>query len=197
MDATEAARVRHHLRDSGVTALWYYAPGFISRDSLDLPQMEALTGFRFDVLKEPGTMIIDVNAGDAGTKLPSSFGVNELHWPRFRVMGTGHEILGEWRDRSGVAFARKSYEGYTSIYVGSAPIPALLLRLLAEEAGVRLWSTRTDIVRATRGAAMLVATDQGTRTLTLSSPMAPVSAQNRSIRHELELEYGDVRLFTV
>jgi hypothetical protein len=157
--------------------------------------MERLTGFRFSALETPGTMMIDCSIGDPGSGEPTRFGVDELHHPRFAVRGDGYEPLGEWSDGQGVAFARTSYEGHTSVYVGTAPVPARVLRVLAQDAGVRLWSSTTDIIRATHDAAALVATTTGARTLTLPHAMAPVKGGIASARHELTMNLGDVEIF--
>jgi hypothetical protein len=89
----------------------------------------------------------------------------------------------------------KRHDGYTSIYVGSAPLPQRLLRWLAGQAGVDLWSSQPDIVWATRDAAAIVATSDGRRTLTLPKPMAPVDGGPAQRKHQLDLETGEVKIF--
>jgi hypothetical protein len=190
----ESERIRGLLRGSGATVLWYYAPGFVGSARLNLRQMEQLTGFQFSVLEEPGPMMIRSEHAEDNDL---AFGVDENHYPRFVVRSSDVESLGEWVDGVGVAFARREYEGYNSVYVGSAPVPVQLLRRLAQEGGVRLWSTRNDIVCATHDAAMIVATEQGPRTLTLPRPMVPVRGGEARLQHALELEYGEVRVFVV
>jgi len=163
----------------------------VSSARLDKAQMERLTGFSFTVLEKPGTMMMKSRLGSGVRR----FGVNEDHFPRFVPDARGADVLGEWEDGSGVGFALKEYEGHTSVYAGTAPIPPDILRILAERSGARLWSTRQDIVFATRDAAMIVATDPGTRSLTLSEPMSPAEGGAASREHTLELEYGEVRIF--
>jgi hypothetical protein len=194
LESAEAERIRSLLRESGTTVLWFYAPGYLTAEGFDLAQMERLTGFGFTILDAPGTMLIDCTIRERD--VPSCFGVNESHAPRFAVRGSGFETLGEWSDGKGVAFAQKSYEGYRSIYVGSAPVPAPVLRILAQQAGVRLWSSSADIVRATHDAAMIVATARGKRTFTLPRAMASVEGGAASARHELDMELGDVKIFS-
>jgi hypothetical protein len=193
LDPPEAEQLRDALRDSGTMVIWFYAPGFMTRKKFDLDQMQRLTGFNFTVLDSPGTMLIDSSISADGNMHRQSFGVNEDHFPRF-VVRDG-EVLGEWADGKGPAFASKTYEGHTSVYVGSAPLPVEILRILAGRAGVRLWSDRADIISATRGAAMIVATDKGRRTLTLPRPMAPTVGGVPKVQHHVEMEYGDVELF--
>jgi hypothetical protein len=70
-----------------------------------------------------------------------------------------------------------------------------ILCALAGKAGVPLWSTRHDIVTATHDAAMLVATDDGQRTVTLPRPMRRSSGGASATTHDLLLETGQVELF--
>jgi hypothetical protein len=187
----EAERIRMLLRESGCTVVWLYAPGFVSSERLDKAQMERLTGFSFTVLEKPGTMMMK-SVLNSGVR---RFGVNEEHFPRFVPDARGADVLGEWEDGSGVGFAVKEYEGHASVYAGTAPIPAEFLRMLAERSGVRLWSSRQDIVFATQDAAMIVATEPGKRSLTLSGPMSPAEGGAAMREHTLEMEYGEVRIF--
>ena len=193
LSPAEAQRIRSLLRDSGCLVVWYYAPGFIAPDRLNVRQMEELTGFRFSVLEDPGPMMIRCAEGfDA---FPPAFGVDEKHYPRFVALNQDAEVLGRWSDGMGTAFAVREYEGHTSVYVGSAPVPATILRYLAQRAGVRLWSSHEDIVYAVHDAAMIVAAHAGMRTFTLPRPMMPAEGGAARVEHQLDLQYGDVRIF--
>jgi hypothetical protein len=63
------------------------------------------------------------------------------------------------------------------------------------KAGVKMWSSKPDNVRATKGAAMIVATDKGERTIQFPHPMAPVEGGAAKTEHRLSMEFGDVRIF--
>ena len=140
-------------------------------------------------------MLIRTTMAGAGDRLEAGFGVKEHHFPRFIVRDKHAEVLGEWQDGLGPAFARTEHDGFTSVYVGTAPLPVRILRALALKAGVPLWSTRHDIVTATHDAAMLVATDAGQRTLTLPRPMRRSAGGDPLKTHDLTLETGQVELF--
>jgi hypothetical protein len=182
---------RDRLRGSGAIVLWVYAPGYIGPGRLDLAQMESLTGMRFSVLPKPGRMMI-ATEGEAPRL---RFGVAADRGPRFVVRSPEAKILGRWVDNGEAAFARIRDEGFTSVYVGTGPVPIAILRWLAAEAGVPLWSSRSDIVYATRDIAMLVATEPGRRVLTLPHPLMPVEGGPSVREHTLDLDVGDVRIF--
>ena len=70
-----------------------------------------------------------------------------------------------------------------------------LLRWIAEKAGVRMWSSKTDNVRASKDAAMVVATDNGERVINFPRPMAAVEGGAAATEHRLKMEFGEVKLF--
>ncbi len=196
LTSDEISRLKAMLRDSGVTIVWYYAPGFITSNRLDLEQMEELTGFQFKILMEPGLMMIRGNIKGKGQSIRMRFGVNARHYPRFAVIDEDSENLGLWQDNNEVAFAMKEHDGYKSVYVGTAPLPTQILRWLVQQAEIPLWSSEPDIIRATKDAAMIVATEKGQRKLTLHKPMAAIDGGASDREHVLNMDFGEVRIFT-
>jgi len=89
------------------------------------------------------------------------------------VLDAGVQVLGRWIDNGRPAFASKSLDGWTSIYVGAAPLTVDVLRRIARDAGVTLWERPSDIVYATRDAVTVIATAAGERTLTFPHAMRP------------------------
>jgi hypothetical protein len=193
MDRKEVDRIRGMMEGSGATVVWYYAPGYIAPDRFDLRQMGRLTGFRFEVISDPGPMQIRLeHAGEGGTAV---FGTRKAQKPRFAVCDDDVEILGRWVDNDRPAFARRAEPGWTSIYVGAAPLTADLLRSIAKEAGVALWSDRPDIVYATRDAATVIATEEGERTLIFPRAMRAAEGGESAKVHKVTMEFGEVRVF--
>ncbi|MFH0989165.1 MAG: hypothetical protein V1799_04015 [bacterium] len=197
LTANEVQQLRIMFKGSGATVIWYYAPGYITPKRFDLHQMEMLTGFKFERIDQPGSMMIDCAEGRELLGFGEKFGVKKDHFPRFVVDASASpvRVLGRWTDNNEVAFARRDYEGWKSVYAGSGPLPVELLRPLAEKAGVRLWSSEPDVIRATRDAVMITATSKGGRTLQLHKRMRPSETSNLAIEHTLEMEHGDVKVF--
>jgi hypothetical protein len=193
MRPDEVDRLRATMEGSGVTVVWYYAPGYITPDRFDLGQMERLTGFHFEILREPGPMQIRVeNPGAGGSTV---FGTRKPQKPRFAVRDTDVEVLGRWIDSDRPAFARKVEKGWTSVYVGAAPLTVDVLRKLAKDAGISLWSDQADIVYATRDAVTVIATVAGERTLSFPTAMRSVEGGAALTSHRVTMEFGEVRLF--
>ena len=195
MSDDEVDYLKEILKGSGTTVVWYYAPAFVAPGKLDLRRMESLTGFGFSVLEESGPMMINAQFGSGEKSMKMDFGVSVNQFPRFVVNDKKAEVLGHWIDDKGVAFARREMDGWTSIYAGTAPLPVEILRVLAAEAGVRLWSNKADIVMATEDAAMLLATEDGDRSLSLHKPMKDLKSGETSEFHDVAMEFGEVRLF--
>jgi hypothetical protein len=140
-------------------------------------------------------MMIDADVPSAESRVARRFGLSASYGPRFVVTSRDCEVLGRWADNGEPAFARKRVDGWTSVYVGAAPVPVEILRALSFAADVRLWSSQPDIVRATEDAVMLVATSPGERVLTLARPMQDAGGGPVAIAHSISADMGDVRVF--
>jgi hypothetical protein len=194
----EVKQLRSLFKGSGAMVVWFYAPGYIGQKQFEPSQMEELTGFTFKRLDTPGPMMIRCKVEENELKFFRDFGTVKPHYPRFAVVpreGEAIRVHGTWSDSKEIAFASREYDGFTSVYVGTGPVPVELLRWIAGRAGVRLWSSKPDNVRATKDAAMLVATDQGERVLRLPQSMVPVDGGPAGVEHRLQMEFGEVRLF--
>lgn len=196
LDDQRIEQLRNSFEGSGTTVVWFYAPGFVAPNRLALDQMEQLTGFQFTELTAPGSMLIDLSDDVAKRTGVKRFGVDEQQWPRFEVTDPTATVLGRWSDRdSSVAFARKQLDGWESYYVGSAPVPAEVLRSIAADSPARLWSSQPDIVTATEDAAMITATKDGSRQLDFHKPLTPRGSDTPQKTVDLDLDIGDVQLF--
>lgn len=194
----EVKQLQDLFKDSGATVVWFYAPGYIGPERFKPKQMEALTGFTFKRIDEPGPMMIRCLINDSGTRFFREFGVKKPHYPRFAVAeeeDKGIRVHGRWTDNDGIALASKEYNGFTSYYAGAGPLPVEVLRWIATKAGVTMWSSKPDNVRATKGAAMVVAADDGDRVVRFPQPMAPIGGGAAKKEHLLTMEFGEVRLF--
>ncbi len=156
--------------------------------------MQDLTGFKFELKSDPGSMLIRTVAEKGEQDSEIVFGVDEKRAPRF-VVKDADQVLGVWHDSGEPAFALKSVQGYRSVYLGSAPAPTAVLRRLAQNAGARLWSSEPDLVMACRDVAAVVATTPGQRTLALPEPLHHVRSAVTDRNFSYNAEYGQVDLF--
>ena len=77
----------------------------------------------------------------------------------------------------------------------TGPVPVEVLPWLAVKAGVRMWSSKPDNVRATKAAAMIVAADDGERTVWFPQLLAPAEGGSARKEHRLTMAYREVRIF--
>ena len=186
-------KVLDFFRNSETTLVWFYAPAYIAPGRFDLNAMQELTGFDFTISNQPDSMMIDLTTPSEGI---SQFGVRTKRAPRFSVTGTPAEVMGRWQADSGIAFARTRAHGCTSIYCGSAPLPAQILRKIARDAGVPLWSDQADIIRACQDLVQITATSTGTRVFEAPFPLKDLeSGEQLEMPAALEMEFGQGRCF--
>jgi hypothetical protein len=198
LTSDEVQQLKELFRGSGATVVWFYAPGYIGPERFEPKQMESLTGFTFKRIDTPGPMMVKCLIDDGETKFFREYGVKKPHYPRFAVMpgnDGGIRIYGRWTDNNEIALASKEHDGFTSIYAGTGPLPVEVVRWIAMKAGVTMWSSKPDNVRATKGAAMIVATDSGERTVRFPQPLAPLEGGSAKKEHRLTMEFGEVKLF--
>jgi hypothetical protein len=196
LDRSECDGLTALFKESGATVVWYYAPGFVAPEKFDREAMERLTGFQFTVNDTPGPLSIRLETRNTGMPAEMTFGLKKHHAPRFVVQETtGMQTLGYWSDTGDIAFAETQMDGWRSIYTGAAPLPVEVLRVIAAKAGVRLWSSEADVVRATRESAMVVATKDGERTVEFLRPMKDEAGGEATLRHVLTMKFGEVKMF--
>ncbi|HOX86798.1 MAG TPA: hypothetical protein PKW76_14850 [bacterium] len=191
----QVKRLHRLAENSGITVVWYYAPALLRPDRIDLERMQALTGFHFQVLDEPGSMLIQTTITASDWKGQMVFGVDEQRWPRFAVQDNDADIWGVWQDNGLAAFACKTVQGYHSVYLGSAPLPAHVLRWLAVRSGAQLWSSEPDLVMASRDVVATVAESPGRRTISLPYDLYHVRSTATDREFTFAAEYGQVDLF--
>ncbi len=188
LNGEQVERLRRLFAQSGATVVWFYAPGFVCHEGVSVERMSRLTGFSLRLLTEAGAMLIETGG--------RTFGLPGMHQPRFVVEDASAGELGRWKDGSGVAFARKQVDGFTSVYVGTAPVPVEILRPIAQEAGVRLWSSQPDIVYACADAVSVTATADGEREIRLPKPMRLwQSDSGRQTVFRLRMHEGETVVF--
>ncbi len=183
------------FKNSGATVVWFYAPGFVSPEKLDLEQMENSTGFKFKIHTEPAPMKIKTEVEGEYGCIDLEFGTKTPRFPRFSVTDSDAQPLGFWSGSNDIAFAMKNMQGWTSVYVGTAPVPVDILRWFVKISGSLLWSSKADIVKATKGGAMIVATEDGDRTIQFPFPMNESDGKKAVRALQLKMETGDVKIF--
>ncbi len=196
-DTAARARIQDVLKKTHATALWVYAPGYSTPEGLSLEAMRDLTGFRFakedkeamqqielvpsahPILKDfnPVGSIMGIEIGK-GTdnkvdmcQSSNDFrigGRNSVAGPTFWVDDPESTVLGNLAGTTKAGLAVKKLPEWTSIYCAAIPSSTLLIRRIAEQAGVHIYNATDDVFMANRQFLCVTTRDKsGQRTLKL------------------------------
>lgn len=195
LTAEQRETIRRKCCRDGHTVVWLYAPGYISPDGLSDQAISDLMQMQVREIAEPGPLTIQVtDPGSALTRgAEAAFGLRRPRSPRFAVTDPEARALGVWQGGADCGLAVKRLPDWTSVYAGAGPLPIRLLRNLAAEAGVPLYSDHPDVVYANAGYLVLVANGDGERTVALPRRMHRLGTdvvEEGACR--LELKHGDV-----
>lgn len=149
-------RAVEKLRARGAVMLWMLAPGYMDERGNSLAAMKSLTGFTFGKTGVPQlASAVMADGRRMGThNVPVS--------PLFRVADGDVEVLGRWADGS-TAVAAKG----TDVFCGTFQTDLPFLRMLAQRAGVHVYSGTGDPLEANERLVCLHAASAGQKTIRL------------------------------
>ena len=138
LDDARRRCLREKVTGGGRTVVWFHAPGYFSERGRDPAGMGDITGINIvpDAAAARGST---ARMSDGATAVPLLWG------EQFRVDDPAAVPLAVRDDRKeSVVLARKNLPACTSVYSAAAPLPAPVLRGLAAEAGVHLYTDAPD-----------------------------------------------------
>jgi hypothetical protein len=190
----EKESIRRVVRKKGRTALWIYAPGYITENGLSDEAMSEITGIRLLSRNMSGQLrasLCDMQHPiTAGCAPGLEWEVSEPVGPVITSRDKDAQVLGMWhlspgfdnlgRERIGVEFGTglvvKELDGWRSVWCGVPNIPASLLRGIAAYAGVHIYSDANDFLCANHSMASIHARYAGKRTIRLPTTARVVDA---------------------
>ena len=196
LDPQPAQQLKALMRQDGRTAVWMYAPGYIREDSLSLQFVEDLTGLALAKSDRGDGHIVLENEGGA-------FDAGHPHLsPTIAVADPTATTLARYADGNQPAIASKKVADSLQVFCGTFQLPARLIRRIAREAGVHVYSDSDDLIMAGNSYVSLFATSAGRKTLrmpTSCSLVDAVSGEKLGPASVFEFEAGlrDTRLFRV
>ena len=124
------------LRKERKSFVFIHAPGYIGENDYSFENMKKLTGFNFRIADEiSGKTVSSDNLSWGGEKNIS---------PLFTITDNDCEIIGKYEESGLVAAAVKKNEKTIDAWFGSGNVPGSILREIALEAGVFIYS-KSDI----------------------------------------------------
>jgi len=156
--------IEERVQRDGQVAIWLYAAGPIRDGKLDTEAMRELTGIRTRMtagataMRARRTAADDPLLADISTDL--EWGWSEPIGPTFVADDPQATVLANVPG-VGAALAARRLEGWTSLWSATAPLPAVLLRNAAREAGVHLYVDADVTVYANRSLVAVHVNDPG------------------------------------
>lgn len=174
LDDRQIQALRTHAFRRGSTVLWMHAPGIVNGDTLSPDRISSLTGIR--VKTDAASFVVD----------------DRLARPTAYRLG----------DDGIVEVASKKMEGWTSVYSAALQIPTDVLRAIARQAGVHIYSDQNDVVMAGNGFVALHASSDGVKRLSMVRGCSAVDCLTganlgRAVVFEFEMKRGDTKLLRI
>ncbi|MBN1445533.1 MAG: beta-galactosidase [Candidatus Omnitrophica bacterium] len=169
------------------TVLWMYAPGYVTNKGLSPEAVTDITGIKVEMHDAAGEFAATLSGKDHAITRELD---PQLSWksgegpfgPLFYCSDAGASTLavlsgGVRGDCMGKpALAVKEMDGWRSIWCGMPNMPSALLRQIAKEAGVHIYSDYNDVVYANNFLLSVAVKDAGEREIRLPAPAKVVDA---------------------
>lgn len=158
------------LADRGARGIvWVYAAGLIG-ESLDARNCEALTGIPVRMSADKGPLEVVLNGRLSGVPAGARYGTERKIGPVLLADDPEAEVLGELYGYGGAGLVRKPQRGMMTYWSGAPKLSAVVLRQIAIEAGVHIYSWSEDSLYVNRSFIGLQAATDGRRTLYFEEP---------------------------
>ncbi|MBN1445177.1 MAG: beta-galactosidase [Candidatus Omnitrophica bacterium] len=194
LNEKEKESIRRVVRQKGRTALWIYAPGYITEDGLSDEAMSEITGIKLlskDIGGQLRAYLCDMQhpiTADCspGLEWETQEPIGPIITSRdkdARILGMLHAspvLNSRGYERWGVEYdtglAVKEFENWRSVWCGVPDMPADLLRGIARYAGVHIYSEGNDFLCTNNSMVSIHAAYAGKRTIKLPKPARVVDA---------------------
>lgn len=211
MYLTDAQRrlIKRTICAKGHTVLWIYAPGVVGERNVGAENISKLVGMRVRCREtfEHLHLHLHLSAGlhpynrgiPPGTSLHTWEGLYPLFYvddPSVTVLGWGGDV-----HNSRPAFAVKTMPDWISVYCSVPVLPPAVIRNIAREAGVHIYSEMDDFVAANNWLLTLCASNDGTRTIrlprraTVRDAMTGKTVAVGATRWAARMRFGETRIW--
>ena len=171
------------IKGDGRVLVFVYAQGAYRDGKWEPSAMEDLTGMRIEIQSEPSVLMVTTN-GALGAAAGLEYGLGGQTIPVPACVDGEATVAGHLKDgRAGLAL--KQHANWISVFSAAPTVPAQVLRVLAEKAGVHLYVDSSDVLWATRGMFALSVDQPGPRTVRLPAAANVTDLYDgKSVGHE-------------
>ncbi len=157
------ALIDAQLKRDGRTLLFVYAPGLITPAGFSTEAMRALTGLQLSIRRDSEHLLASCTL--TGERI--LYGTERMINPILSGADPAAEVYGTFLNSGDPAVLRRDFGTWRSVWSGAPAVPASVLRHLAREAGVHLFSAAGDQVLTLRGYLAIHAASAGDRMIPL------------------------------
>jgi len=192
----------------GKTVLWLYAPGVVGDHGVDVEGVSDLVGMKLAVQHLSGQYrlrLVDGTHPYTRGVVPREYPAEDAIAPLFHVADPTVTELGRaWHgdiQTTKPAFALKKMPNWTSVYCSVPALPPAVIRNMAREAGVHVYTDNDDFMAANNWLLTICAASDGPRTIYLPSKATVVDALNGetvsrdATSFEADMRYGETRVW--
>lgn len=151
--------------EQGISLLWVYTPGLIQDDGFSVQGVSELTGFNVELSESAEQTIVVQPSEFVASEL--DFGFSKLVYPILNISDLEANVWGTYAGNHQAAIASKIIAGAPHFFSGLGPIPAELLRVMAQKAKVHLYVDSYDPIFANNRLIGVQAQQGGTYRFTL------------------------------
>lgn len=173
LDGARRDQLKRLLRQQHATAVWVYGAGYLN-ETPALDNMTDLTGIMFDMTDHAWAMQMHVTDFDhpitRGLPQDLFWGTHSSLGPVFHAKDAGGRTLGQVITSLGrckPGFVIKEFSDWRSIWLASPGIPAPVLRGIARDAGIHIYSDAGDVLHASKSLLSVHTVSGGPRTFRL------------------------------
>jgi len=170
--------------------IFLYAPGYCNEKELNRSFVESVTGIQINQISQQKLTTIVIN-----DSIVSNYNFNISNHavnPLFVVSDKNAHALGNLKDTTAVAFARKNFSNHTSWFMSLPSGSAELWRYIFREAGANIYDANGDIFYSGRGILSIHTLQGGDRKIKLSNGKIITLALSPNSTTLLDVQTGEI-----
>jgi len=175
ISTADRLKIDQKIKNTDRVIIWCYAPGFFNANWMSPEQMQQLTGIRisagYETLIEPRQILngegTDWLKGAGEPTDVKEFGMEGKICKLFYVQDSEAQPLATLKGTDKVTMACKKMDGWTSVYTLNPVLTPEIIRALAKQAGVHIFSRSNDTLYANKSYVTINAASAGSKIIKL------------------------------